>query len=1342
MEFFIKKNATLPLLKLQVVKDGRSDYNNFMELLETSTIFFSMVNSETGIPKITSRPAGFVEKIFDDPNAEPEYYIYYQFTKQDTSIEGRYEGQFLVKTFDGNVILPIREKLYIYVQESFIADDLTYNTCYTSTFPCCGNPNIVENPDENTITIVPQYYPGSIGVLYTTTSRYPVDTDITVTFKNVLGVITGDPIIINSSVSIFTGSKEGITELIIDEDFDRLNLYTLFSDIILTDNGDSQYDNIPVIAGPIQIDPIGPRPFPKYISAYVTSCCDNTEMCMTRIPSYFDIQIGNSILGSDGICYTVQKINVICDMENTITFSQSYYENCRYCLSKYPCNVIKETPTPTPTETQNPCLITPTPTLTQTKNCQAPILQTVLNSSGNTFLLYFTTISPCETIIVNWSADNVNWNSSTGDCSSPRSITIPGTLPPTIYFYIQQISNDCPPFISNTITYNVIPVTRTPTPTRTNTPTPTGTPLPPVSVSFVDCCNSSNIFMLSGMPSFGSSYNGTYYVQSSGFNGCATVIVPQDRPRLVYSYIGVILQKNCEGCFNNTDTVCLTPTPTPTQTTTPTPTVTSLSCDFEFDTVLLSPTPTSTPTTTPTVTPTKTPTQTPTITQTKTPTPTITSTKTPTPTRTNGLTVTPTITQTKTPTPTKTVTPTQTPTLTQTNTQTPTQTPTLTQTKTPTPTQTPTPTLGAIVVPECSVIYESIDGLFYSYNSDTNVSTLLNLGQSPSGASEDVAHTTNKLWKYDDTHIYEFNITLNPFSSTFNRTININYTLGTGLCAINDTTLISSRQVNGVPTVIKITLNNDNTTTVENLFALPSGRLVSGDFVYTTNNKIIVTTIRTSPTPIAYFISQYAFTNNAWVLEFDQNITNTAPYAFGLAIINGGIYIFSGINLKQISTTFPYTVTQVNNIGNGVAGASQVPSCCNVTFNTITETCSSCNIYVLPNNGIGSLTVDGLRVTTTYSGPTLLQNPSTAIAVNCTAYGRPLNTILVGYNPGLFTYTLNFNQPVNNIKFLIDGGGVNTQQGAIETYTFGTNVGNPTLSICGTSCSTTTSGNTVSLTMVNSVPGAALIQVKSNTPYTQITIAGLGVLNGVNLAICLTTQPMSTYPVNYGLLYNWYAAVDTRNISASGWVVPTIYDYEILADYLGAGGNYTSNVIGGKLKETGFTYWSSPNLGATNQVGFNGRGSGGRTTNGEFISAINSVSVYWTTSIPFENTGCFSVLYSDSSRFACTSNVGTTPLSGHSLRLKKISTTLINGQTGTYVGNDGKVYRTICIGTQEWLADNLSETKFRNGNIIPYHGLNNLNNFTNSEWVSLTTAGTCANDNNLNNVSTGFTFPT
>ncbi len=105
MEFFIKKNATLPLLKLQVVKDGRTDYNNFMKFLETSSIFFSMVDVESGVPKITSRPAGFVEKTFIDPNTEPEYYIYYQFTNRDTNRVGRFEGQFMLRDDDGVLIL-------------------------------------------------------------------------------------------------------------------------------------------------------------------------------------------------------------------------------------------------------------------------------------------------------------------------------------------------------------------------------------------------------------------------------------------------------------------------------------------------------------------------------------------------------------------------------------------------------------------------------------------------------------------------------------------------------------------------------------------------------------------------------------------------------------------------------------------------------------------------------------------------------------------------------------------------------------------------------------------------------------------------------------------------------------------------------------------------------------------------------------------------------------------------------------------------------------------------------------------------------------------------------------
>jgi hypothetical protein len=123
MEFFIKKNATLPLLKMQVVKDGRSDYHKFMDFIESSTIIFSMVDVETGVPRITSKQGGFVSKTFVEPDTPPEYYIYYTFSKRDTSKVGRYEGQFMLKNSEGELIVPIREPLYINVTESFISDD-------------------------------------------------------------------------------------------------------------------------------------------------------------------------------------------------------------------------------------------------------------------------------------------------------------------------------------------------------------------------------------------------------------------------------------------------------------------------------------------------------------------------------------------------------------------------------------------------------------------------------------------------------------------------------------------------------------------------------------------------------------------------------------------------------------------------------------------------------------------------------------------------------------------------------------------------------------------------------------------------------------------------------------------------------------------------------------------------------------------------------------------------------------------------------------------------------------------------------------------------------------------
>jgi hypothetical protein len=119
MEWYIKKGATLPVLKMQVVRDGRSGYQQLMEMLETSTIYFTMIDVYSGIPKIVSAPADIVNLILPE-GSDPEYYVYFQFTSRDTDTVGRYEGQFLIKNEEGDLILPIRESLFINVQDSFI----------------------------------------------------------------------------------------------------------------------------------------------------------------------------------------------------------------------------------------------------------------------------------------------------------------------------------------------------------------------------------------------------------------------------------------------------------------------------------------------------------------------------------------------------------------------------------------------------------------------------------------------------------------------------------------------------------------------------------------------------------------------------------------------------------------------------------------------------------------------------------------------------------------------------------------------------------------------------------------------------------------------------------------------------------------------------------------------------------------------------------------------------------------------------------------------------------------------------------------------------------------------
>lgn len=79
-----------------------------------------------------------------------------------------------------------------------------------------------------------------------------------------------------------------------------------------------------------------------------------------------------------------------------------------------------------------------------------------------------------------------------------------------------------------------------------------------------------------------------------------------------------------------------------------------------------------------------------------------------------------------------------------------------------------------------------------------------------------------------------------------------------------------------------------------------------------------------------------------------------------------------------------------------------------------------------------------------------------------------------------------------------------------------------------------------------------------------------------------------------GKLYNWYAINDPRGLAPTGWKIPSRSDWSSLVNYLGG-----LSVAGGKLKETGHTYWTPNNL-ATNSSAFTARAGGMRGWNGIF----------------------------------------------------------------------------------------------------------------------------------------------
>jgi len=214
----------------------------------------------------------------------------------------------------------------------------------------------------------------------------------------------------------------------------------------------------------------------------------------------------------------------------------------------------------------------------------------------------------------------------------------------------------------------------------------------------------------------------------------------------------------------------------------------------------------------------------------------------------------------------------------------------------------------------------------------------------------------------------------------------------------------------------------------------------------------------------------------------------------------------------------------------------------------------------------------------------------------------------------------------------------------------------------------------------------------------------------------------------YGYLYNAYVLADARKMTSSDdWRYFEADDRDSLI--AGLGGDV--NTAGGKIKETGFVFWDSPNTGAVDMFDFSFIGAGRRAGFDGVSGSLNTFggirgkasAVNFTLGISAAHgTSVFGI-----------GALGVTD--GASVRFVKDAVGVADGVTTTYTGNDGKVYNAVCVNEIYWMTENLEETEYRNGDPI-------TEVIGDAAWAALYTEGWCLYNDTLSYACKGASLST
>ena len=218
----------------------------------------------------------------------------------------------------------------------------------------------------------------------------------------------------------------------------------------------------------------------------------------------------------------------------------------------------------------------------------------------------------------------------------------------------------------------------------------------------------------------------------------------------------------------------------------------------------------------------------------------------------------------------------------------------------------------------------------YSWNVSLNDYRWLDVPNPVTGITAiSIAHTSNKLWVASSSTvntvglIREWDITLSPFTATYNRDIIPPIPMKLGLFAMDDTTLIGTTGGAG-NYIVSLDVSNP-TPVISPLFSL-SGYIMSQDLLVTTTNKLIATV--TSTGGVSPRINQYNFITGVLELSVPLPFSADSPL-----IYNNGIYIKTTTSLYYIPNTNPYSpVVNTNRPSPQTQQLSQILSYVNTSF--------------------------------------------------------------------------------------------------------------------------------------------------------------------------------------------------------------------------------------------------------------------------------------------------------------------------------------------------------------------------------------------------------------------------